>query len=314
MIACRGLAVPPRTRHRGLARRHPSPPDLTRFRRFPRVRRTRVDPFAGDCERAAAPKGFQNAADLRMADCAFGLGQRRAIRIPLLRPQPPHRGAAGLALRPPGSDARLGRARPFRAGTSCVAGASTARSRKGPPPYPSRRAESATAFAGLHARPQHFVPGTRPAGPPGAARDLGHPAAANPFGLEPRQRFAVPPPRPAVDRRTETGSRGRSDSSSSCLPSVLRPPCSRKRPFLGGHGVKSTRRVRSVSTISRFSRFRLGSFSWPGPGPSRDCPGWTQDWARPLSGWVRAKPLSGRSMGLGRDGGCTHPYPVGGMG
>jgi len=38
---------------------------------------------------------------------------------------------------------------------------------------------------------------------------------------------------------------------------VLRPPCSRKWPILGGHGVKSLRRVRSVSTISRFFEFRL---------------------------------------------------------
>ena len=40
---------------------------------------------------------------------------------------------------------------------------------------------------------------------------------------------------------------------------VLRPPCSRKWPILGGQGVKSLRRVRSVSTISRF--WRLFAFA-----------------------------------------------------
>lgn len=59
----------------GSARRHPSPPDLTRFRRLPRVRRTRVNAFAEDCERTAAPRGFRNAADLRMADCSLDLAK-----------------------------------------------------------------------------------------------------------------------------------------------------------------------------------------------------------------------------------------------
>ena len=66
-----------------------------------------------------------------------------------------------------------------------------------------------------------------------------------------------PSPPTALGDRPDSNSRGTVGRRQLLSAFVLRPPCSRKRPILGGHGVKTTMRVRSVSTISRFSRFRL---------------------------------------------------------
>ena len=215
-------------------------------------------------------------------------------------------------LRPPGDWRPSRPGPPFPSGYILRAGASTARSQADQPPTPTGPKQSRTARRKRRAGTQCSQP---PNTPPISARPS-LPAALrrrrrpNPCGLEAPSQSSGCQTALTGQMQSNREAVGRRQHSSAF---VLRPPCSRKRPILGGHGVKSTRRVRSVSTISRFSRFRLGSFSWPGPGPSRDCPGRTQDWARPLSGWVRAKPLSGRSMGLGRDG-CTPPYPVGGMG
>ena len=159
----------------------------------------------------------------------FGLGQRLAIHIPLHRPQQPQRGSAGLRsgfrqARP----AVTARTVPSRAGASCEAGESTARSQADQPTYHQGggRVDSRTELA-------------RPVSPPPLP--------------ESRRRPTFAGPDPTVT--TEEPLRRRQLLSAL----VLCPPCSRKWPILGGQGVKSLRRVRSVSTISRF--WRLFAFA-----------------------------------------------------
>ncbi len=122
-----------------------------------------------------------------------------------------------------------------RAGSQCL----------GPtrlPPTPRRSCRSTGEPARL-LRP--VVPGRRP-------NPEGLKAAPSPHRPSERHRPHLPSAPTAPDwtgGQTLVGTRP---------PCVLRPPCSRKRPILGGHGVKNVRRVRSVSTISRFLPFRLG--------------------------------------------------------
>ena len=83
---------------------------------------------------------------------------------------------------------------------------------------------------------------------------------------------------------------------------VLRPPCSRKWPILGGQGVKSLRRVRSVSTISRF--WRLFAFAalhvhTTAVPPPPTC--WAASHNIPMPTWgVRGSRGGGRAAGLSK--------------
>ena len=189
-----------------------------------------MNTFAEDCTQAAAHwgtsgmRGYPDELPLQ-----FRLGQRLAIHIPLHRSQQPQRGSAGLL-----SGFRAARSLPSQPG----------------PSLPKR----------VHPAWQAH----RPHGPrrPGLPY---HPRARAESDAEPKlsrtQSIPSRPNSPEVDSRRlpdphqPCGEGCRLQQFLSAF--VLRPPCSRKWPILGGHGVKSLRRVRSVSTISRFFEFRL---------------------------------------------------------
>lgn len=122
----------------------PSPPISQASADFPPVQRTRVDRFSEDYRRTAT--STRNSARARLpgrggspkelsAGKDLAKKTRQSIHIHLQHPQQPPRGSAGL--RSGSGASTTSQANPIhRAGPSCTAGASTARTWASQPPHP----------------------------------------------------------------------------------------------------------------------------------------------------------------------------------
>ena len=218
-----------------------------------------------------AKKSCQDAAYLQLAGCRLDWPIGYQVHIPLHRPQ--QRPKALCKADPSGpsdpSRTRRTRARPWipsQAGTSCKAGASTARSRDGqpspsgirgqrePPRRSRRRFPSGPSTQALPPSPVGHRPSRLLAlqGGGGPARSgslrigLSHALAeskADPPSQPPLALDRRTPPKPAAPRQTPL--------SGSHLVGA-HPPCSRKGPLLPACGPKSPWRVKREATNSRF--------------------------------------------------------------
>ena len=202
--------------------RVPSPPISHASEALPPVRRTRVGPFGEDYRRAAAPRqrasGTRRISEWLVADWIWPMGNQ--VHIPHHHPQQRQRRSARFAL--PGSSGDISSPPhksqatvPSRAGTSCKAGASTARTRDGQP-----------SPSGIHGHP------------PGRERGLAESTPVLPVVPAPPKRTRTPShPFQGVSTLTTAGLQRR--ASARCTSSVSRSrPISRSQVTEQAQGLK----------------------------------------------------------------------------
>ena len=156
---------------------------------------------------------------------------------------------------------------PSQAGTSCKAGASTARSRDGQP-SPKQHSVASPGTAAEGAEPSWHpkdadVQASVPRGSSAAFKAVGGPARLGRVkgAPVPRLRGVKGTPVPSTVTRTLAAERppARSPPESNTLGGLAlvcaHPPCSRKGPLLPSCGLKRPRRVKREATNSRFCGF-----------------------------------------------------------